>query len=55
MENFRNALSIREEIARRAPGDAISHRDLARSHYNIGEIHMMRRMAPDSWRAMRWR
>ena len=45
MDNFQQALDMRRAIAHREAEDAISYSDLARSHYNIGEILMLRRMA----------
>ena len=48
MDSFRHALDIRRSIAERELGEAVSHRDVAWSHYNIGEILMARRMALQS-------
>ena len=48
MDNFRQAFDIRRSIVDREGGNATSYSDFAWSHYNIGEILMLRRMAPES-------
>ena len=48
MDNFRQAFDIRRSIVDREGGNATSYSDFAWSYYNIGEILMLRRMAPES-------
>jgi hypothetical protein len=50
MDNFRDALGIRKDIALRSPNDAVSHRDLA-CRITI----LAKSSRRDGWRRTRWR
>jgi hypothetical protein len=50
-ESYRASLAIRERLAKTDPGNAYWQRDLAWSHYKIGDALRNRRAALESYRA----
>jgi len=50
-ESYRASLAIRERLAKSDPGNAYWQRDLAWSHYKIGDALRNRRAALESYRA----